>query len=133
MPVDRPTSPTKPHHLERLLEVSRTLSSTHDLPQLLQSVVDSAAELTQSEAASILLYDPSAGELRFEASSGAPQGALSAVSVPLDSSIAGWVFTHTRPMVVQDAAADPRVYRRVDRALPFQTRSILRVPLLVQR
>src|SRR3990172_7888357 len=78
MPIDRPTSPRKPHHLERLLEVSRTLSSTHDLPQLLQSVVDSAAELTQSEAASILLYDPSAGELRFEASSGAPPGALSA-------------------------------------------------------
>ena len=105
MPVDRPTSPRKPHHLERLLEVSRTLSSTHDLPQLLQAVVDSAAELTLSEAASILLYDPTAGELRFEAASGAPQGALREVSVPLDSSIAGWVFTHTRAMVVQDAAA----------------------------
>jgi signal transduction histidine kinase len=133
MPIDRPTSPRKPHHLERLLEVSRTLSSIHDLPQLLQTVVDSAAELTLSEAASILLYDPTAGELRFEAASGAPQGTLSTLSVPLDSSIAGWVFTHTRPMVVQDAAADPRVYRRVDSALQFKTRSILGVPLLVKR
>src|SRR3990172_2937336 len=112
MPVDRPTSPRKPHHLERLLEVSRTLSSTHDLPQLLQAVVDSAAELTLSEAASILLYDPTAGELRFEAASGAPQGALSAVSVPLDSSIAGWVFTHSPPLGGPGAGAAPRGPRR---------------------
>jgi GAF domain-containing protein len=133
MPVDRPTSPTKPQHLERLLEVSRTLSSTLDLPQLLQTIVDSAAELTQSEAASILLYNSSAGELRFEAASGSRRGPLSAISVPLDSSIAGWVFTHTRPMVVQDASADPRVYRRVDSALSFKTRSILGVPLLIKR
>jgi len=133
MPVDRPTSPTKPQHLERLLEVSRTLSSTLDLPQLLQTVVDSAAELTQSEAASILLYDSSAGELRFEAASGSQRSRLSAISVPLDSSIAGWVFTHTRPIVVQDASTDPRVYRRVDSALKFKTRSILGVPLLIKR
>lgn len=133
MPVDRPTSPTKPQHLERLLEVSRTLSSTLDLPQLLQRVVDSAAELTQSEAASILLYDPAAGELRFEASSGSQTNGLRELRVPLDSSIAGWVFTHTRPMVVQDASTDPRVYRNVDSALRFKTRSILGVPLLVKR
>src|SRR3989304_5880585 len=56
MTTDRPTSPKKPQHLERLLEVSRTLSSTLDLPQLLQSIVDIAPDLTQSEAASILLH-----------------------------------------------------------------------------
>ncbi len=133
MPLDRPTSPRKPQHLERLLEVSRTLSSTLDLTQLLQRIVDSAADLTQSEAASILLYDPSAGELRFEAASGEQPEGLSQLSVPLDSSIAGWVFTHTRPMVVQDAAADPRVYRQVDSVLRFKTRSILGVPLMVKR
>jgi len=133
MPVDRPTSPTKPQHLERLLEISRRLTSTHDLPLLLQTIVDSAAELTQSEAASILLYDPAAGELRFEAASGAGHDTLRTMSVPLDASIAGWVFTHTRPMVVQDASTDARVYRQIDSALKFKTRSILGVPLLVKR
>ena len=53
--------------------------------------------------------------------------------MPLESSIAGWVFTHTRPLVVQDAAADPRIYRRVDTALNFRTRSILGVPLMVKK
>jgi signal transduction histidine kinase len=133
MTTDRPTSPKKPQHLERLLEVSRTLSSTLDLPQLLQSIVDIAGDLTQSEAASILLYNANAGELRFEAASGQQRGQLAKISVPLESSIAGWVFTHTRPLVVQDATADPRVYRRVDTALNFRTRSILGVPLMVKQ
>jgi len=133
MTTDRPTSPKKPQHLERLLEVSRTLSSTLDLPQLLQSIVDIAADLTQSEAASILLYNATSGELRFETASGEPRGELGKMSVPLESSIAGWVFTHTRPLVVQDATADPRVYRRVDNALNFRTRSILGVPLMVKQ
>lgn len=133
MTTDRPTSPKKPQHLERLLEVSRTLSSTLDLPQLLQSIVDIAGDLTQSEAASILLYHSSSGELRFETASGDQRGQLGKISVPLDSSIAGWVFTHTKPLVVQDATTDPRVYRRVDNTLNFRTRSILGVPLMVKQ
>ncbi|OGT28401.1 MAG: hypothetical protein A2Z17_06245, partial [Gammaproteobacteria bacterium RBG_16_66_13] len=133
MTTDRPTSPKKPQHLERLLEVSRTLSSTLDLPSLLQAIVDIAADLTQSEAASILLYHPGPGELRFETASGEQQGRLGNIGVPLESSIAGWVFTHTRPMVVQDATVDPRVFRRVDNTLNFRTRSILGVPLMVKQ
>src|SRR4030067_882166 len=114
MTTDRPTSPKKPQHLERLLEVSRTLSSTLDLPQLLQSIVDIAADLPQSEAASILLYHASSGELRFEAASGDQRGQLGKISVPLESSIAGGGSTHTRPRVLPDATTDPAGHRPTD-------------------
>jgi GAF domain-containing protein len=55
--ADKPNPPTKTQRLERLLEIGRTLTSTLDLPRLLQAIVDVAQELTSSEAASILLYD----------------------------------------------------------------------------
>jgi|Deesub1362A_J573_1020465.scaffolds.fasta_scaffold08782_3 signal transduction histidine kinase len=119
--------------LERLVEISRILSSTHDLRRLLRAIVDVACELTHSEAASILLFDPASGELRFEAAPGVQQDSLAGVCVPLESSVAGWIFTNARPMVIQDASADPRVYREVDRTLNFSTRSLLGVPLLVNR
>ena len=119
--------------LQRLLEISRTLASTLELPPLLQAVVNLACELTDSEAASILLYDSSTGELRFEAGSDPQRDSLTKVSVPLDSSVAGWVFSRVRPMVIQDASNDPRVYRQVDRALRFNTRSILGVPMVVRQ
>jgi signal transduction histidine kinase len=108
------------------------LASTHDLPLLLQTIIDNAVELTQSEAASILLYEPSRGELRFEAVHGPMRQKLLEVTVPLKGSIAGWIFHHVRPMVLHDASKDPRVYRAVDQTLRFETRSLLGVPLLIK-
>ncbi len=124
---------TKAQRLERLLEISQRLNSTLELAPLLQMIVEVAVDLTDSEASSILLYDPASGELRFEAAPGIPRGDLTKLSVPLESSVAGWIFTHGKPMVVQDAAADARVFRKVDRILNFQTRSLLGLPLLIKQ
>ncbi len=118
--------------LEHLLEISRNLTSTLDLPQLLQMIVDVAIELTQSEEVSILLHDPSTGELLFKAGPVYQRDPSIQVSVPLDSSVAGWIFSNARPMVIQDATTDLRIYRQVDRTLKFQTHSILGVPLIVK-
>jgi signal transduction histidine kinase len=123
----------KLQRMERLLELSRTLSSTLELAPLLQSIVEAALELTHSEGASILLYDETSGELRFEAVPEAQQSTLDRVSVPLDGSIAGWIFTHARPMVLHEARQDPRVFRQVDETINFETRSLLGVPLLIKQ
>jgi K+-sensing histidine kinase KdpD len=124
-------TPNRVRQLERIVEISRYLSSTHDLTRLLQAVVDVACELTQSEAASIMLFDPASGELRFEAAPDFQRDSLKTITVPLESSVAGWIFTHARPMVLQDAASDPRVFREVDKTLKSQTKSLLGVPLMV--
>ncbi|MGD2252749.1 MAG: HAMP domain-containing sensor histidine kinase [Anaerolineales bacterium] len=122
---------TKSQRLARLLEISRVLTSTHDLQPLLQSIVQVASELTQSETASILLYDHKSGQLKFEAAPGFGKEGLRKLTVPLDSSVAGWVFKNRRPLVIHDAAEDSRIYREVDHAIGFKTRSILAVPLLI--
>ncbi|MGD8759850.1 MAG: HAMP domain-containing sensor histidine kinase [Anaerolineales bacterium] len=122
---------TKSQRLARLLEISRVLNSTHDLQPLLHSIVKVASELTQSETASILLYDHKSKQLKFEAAPGLDKESLRKLTVPLDSSVAGWVFKNRRPLVIHDAAKDSRIYRKVDRTLGFETRSILAVPLLI--
>jgi signal transduction histidine kinase len=129
---ERTDQMSKIERLERLLEISRTLSATHDLPQLLQMIISEACELTKSEVASILLFDAKSGRLRFEAAPGKHQTELREVSVPLDRSVAGWIFTNVRPMVIQDAKTDARIFRPIDQKLGFQTRSILGVPLIVK-
>lgn len=118
---------------DRLLEVSRILTSTLDLQPLLQSIIDVACELTESQAASILLFDEEAGELRFEAAPGDQQEKLRDLSIPLDNSVAGWIYSNAMPLVIHDASEDDRVFRKVDQTLGFHTRSILGVPLLVEQ
>jgi signal transduction histidine kinase len=133
MMANKNQQPNKVRQLERIVEISRVLSSTHDLTRLLQAVVDVACELTHSEATSIMLFDPASGELRFEAAPDFQRNSLKSISVPLESSVAGWIFTHARPMVIQDASSDPRVYREVDKTLQSQTNSLLGVPLMVKQ
>src|SRR5262249_35463291 len=90
--------------------------------------ISAAKELTDTEAASIMLIDPSTGDLRFEiASNIAPQD-MEDIIIPKES-IAGWVALHGEPRVIDDVSQEPTWSQRVDDTIEFQTRSILAVPL----
>ena len=128
-----PAALRETRQLERLLEIGRNLSSNLDLPSLLGSIIAVAAEITGSEGASILLYDPATRHLRFEAIPPDQNPALKKLSVPVDSSVAGWVFSSASPLIINDARSDARIYREVDREIRFETRSILGVPLIVKQ
>jgi signal transduction histidine kinase len=116
--------------LERLLEISRNLSSSMDVETFLQSVISAASELTGSEVASILKPDEEGTQLRFLALPWFHRDLLRSVKVPLDASIAGWVFQNVKPMIVPEVASEPRHYQAVDQAAGFQTRSLLAVPII---
>ncbi len=114
---------------ERLMEISRQLTSTLDLSTLLERIVVAATELTGTKAASILLIDPQTNELRFEAATDMSSGAIDAIVIPKEGSIAGWVVTHDEVVVVNDAQNDPRWYPDVDKAVENRTRNLLCVPM----
>lgn len=115
--------------MERLLEVSRTLSASLDLEPFLQSVVSVASELTGSERACILESE-NGDELHFLAVPWFYREALQALRVPVASSIAGWVYQNATPVVVPDATCEPRHFDEIDRAAKIQTRSVLAVPIV---
>lgn len=114
---------------ERLMEISRQLNSTLDKGTLLNKIIRAATELTETEEASILLIDPSTGELRFEASSNMSPGAMAAVPVPIEGSLAGWVATTGEPVLVEDTRNEKRFFSQVDKILRFNTRNLLGVPM----
>ena len=118
--------------LEMMLEVSRALNSTLDLDVLLQSIIKVAIQLTDTEAASILLLDEKKDELHFQAVAGEKQGQLETISVPLDDSIAGWIIKSGEPIVIYNLREDERHYSEIDRLTDFETRSILGVPLTIK-
>jgi signal transduction histidine kinase len=119
-------------HLERLLEVVRGLTTSPDLDSFLQSVISEASELTSSELASILEYDPAADELRFQTVQWFDRDALRPVGVPLDGSAAGWVFRKRQPLIIQDVRVDKRHFKVADRVTKHDTKSLAAVPLMVR-
>jgi len=122
---------SREQRLERILEISRELISTMALEPLLHKIVDVSAEVTGSEAASILLLDVRSGELRFRAESGDPSGLLD-IPVPVEDSIAGAVLISGEPYVLSDTRADPRHYDAVGEQIGLQTHSLLAVPLQIK-
>ncbi|MBI3361265.1 MAG: GAF domain-containing sensor histidine kinase [Chloroflexi bacterium] len=114
---------------QQLMEISRVLGSTLELPALLRQIIEAARELTHTEAASILLIDPRTGELRFEASTQVDTSQMDSIMVPKEGSIAGWIVSHDEPLVIADVTQDPRHYQQVDKKVDFVTRSLLGVPL----
>lgn len=125
-----------PHHplqqtrLERLLEINRTLASTLEQALLLRNIINAARELIGADAASIMLADTQSGELRFEAATNMESSQMAGLVVPINGSIAGWIFTHREPVIVPDTTIDTRWHRKVDDKTAFVTRSILGVPLI---
>ena len=119
-------------HLERLLEVVRGLTTAPDLESFLQTVINEATELTNSELSSILEYDETAEELRFLAMHWFQRDLLRPMGVPLDGSAAGWVYRRAQPLIIQDAKMDQRHFKVVDRVTRHETHSLVAVPLMVR-
>ena len=119
-------------HLERLLEVVRGLTTAPDLDSFLQTIIAEASEMTESELASILEYDPEAGELRFLSTIWFDRDVLRPMGVPLEGSVAGEVFRKGYPLIIQDPKADQRHFKVVDRVTKHETHSLAAVPIIVR-
>ncbi|MBT7075780.1 MAG: GAF domain-containing protein [Anaerolineae bacterium] len=117
---------------DRLLEALRTLSAELDYETVLQAIISIASELTQSEVASILKFDEADEHLHFVAAPWFHRDSIVDIRVPVEESIAGWVYQNARNLIIQDVKEDQRFYSEVDQKSNFQTNSILAVPLLVK-
>ncbi len=120
--------------LERIIEISRSLNSTLNLPPLLELIIRAGRELTNSEASSIMLVDRKTGELHFETATGTRSAEIRSVVVPMEGSVAGWVARNNQALIVHDVYSDPRfhVSQQVDQAIDFATTSLMAVPLAVK-
>lgn len=118
--------------LERLQAAARELGAHTDLESYLQTLLSAAIELTGSESASLLEYDEAAQEFHFKLVPWFHRDAIRSARVPLDGSVAGWVFQNAKPLAIDDTANDARHYKTIDQLTSFVTRSILAVPLVVR-
>ena len=118
--------------LARLVEISVTLNSTLDPERLLQHIIDTAADMLECEAVSILLYDENKEELRFAASTDSDWEHLEQIPVPIKNSIAGNIFRQNSYLVINDLKNDPRHFQKVSEELEFEPRSMVGVPMRIR-
>ena len=102
------------HRADRLLAITLELNRMRDPDALLDFIIETAADVLDCEATSILLYDDATDQLHFAAATGADPGSLAEIPVPLNDSIAGTIFTTNEPLIIDDTAQDERHFEDVD-------------------
>ncbi|MCE9501886.1 MAG: SpoIIE family protein phosphatase, partial [Leptospira sp.] len=98
---------------------------------LLTAVMESVKSVFRTESCSILLVDKEKKDLYFHIVAGEKQEEISRVRVPIGQGIAGTIAITKKPMIINDAQNDPRVFKGVDKATSFVTRNILGAALVV--
>src|SRR5512136_655073 len=113
-----------------LLDIYARINSSYtDRTALLTRIIESAAELTEGEASSLMLVNPENGKLYFEIALGPKGPSVKRFSLNLGEGIAGWVAEKNTALIVNDAAADPRFRRDIAEQIDYPASSILAVPM----
>lgn len=115
-----------------LMEIARELASTLELDPLLSRIIHAATEITEADAASILLYDETARQLYFQVATNIKAPALRGLVIPVEGSIAGWIVKNRQPVRIAQARQDPRFYSTVAAKTGYPTDSLIGVPLIAR-
>jgi len=115
--------------LKKLLSISRRLNGFGKLGDVLQEIADSAADLTQSQGSSILLFEEETQQLYFAAAKSKKREELIRIRVPIERSVAGWVYNQNLPLKFPDEQIDPLIFRTVEQDIDKNTRNLLALPI----
>ncbi len=118
--------------MERLAELVRGLGTAPDRAAWLRDLASAAAQMTGSEAASLLDFDRETGRLRFLVMPPSAPELAASFHLPVDSTPEGWVVRSSSPANIPDLGQDERHFPLADAARGITARSLLAVPVKYQ-
>jgi len=110
-------------------EMSHALIANYDLPRLLELIVNTAIEVTQSESASVMLFDEERKQLYIAAAKGLEVEVVKNTRIHPGEGIAGWVAEKGEPLLLCHKCPDRRF---LDRLSQEHVNSAISVPLRVE-
>lgn len=95
--------------LTNLYKISKAVSTTHDLDQLLHLVLRQSLDLMGADTGSIMLIAPSGRELKIRAAEGLDEETVAKARVKLGEGISGYVAATGKPLMIQNGVRKARV------------------------
>lgn len=122
--------------LKNLISANQYFAKIESLEDLFPIMLDLAKNITEAEAASLLLYNPRQKVLEFGSIADEIldqeqiESLKNSVKVKLGEGISGWVAKKRKPLIVNDVQNDPRFLKIADKKSGFTTRNLISVPLI---
>jgi signal transduction histidine kinase len=114
-----------------LNELTRSLTSTLDLDPLLHRIMNSAVEIINCEAGSLLLVDEQTGELVFEVANGPVGSDLKGTRLPAGVGLVGKAVK-TKQAIIENHVQTSEDWFNTDEKTGFSTKDLLVAPLIVK-
>lgn len=115
--------------LDTLIRITRTITSSLNLDEVLQLTIRQVFDSWNIEACSLWWVDETGNNLKVLTNVGTPAKDLAAVQVPMGEGFVGHVAKTDKWIYTNDVASHPLHYRQVDEETGFSTRGLLCVPL----
>lgn len=119
----------KHDHLTLLLTVSVMLHGACRDPWVFQQILSLTAKQLGCAGGSILLAVPERQEMIVAVSTLLAREHFEGKTIPADKGLAGWVYSHGQPTIVNAIDQDARVEKSLDRRTPCPPESILAAPM----
>jgi signal transduction histidine kinase len=118
--------------LAALNDLTRVVTSTLDLDEVLRLAMQGINEIIQAEAGSLLLLDETTSTLVFRMSLHGDVRQSPPLTLEMGQGIAGWVAKEGEPLLVPDVTTEPRFFKEGAEKFDLLARSILCVPLVIR-
>jgi phosphoserine phosphatase RsbU/P len=112
-----------------LFEASRRLNRALEFERLLAEIRAICLEAVDAEAVHVLLWDEEKTRLEFHLAYNRSDEAARRQYLRPNEGLAGWIAANDQPVITNDLSRDLRYRHEVDRALGFEGRSVLGVPI----
>ena len=124
---------TRVQQLETCHKINSLLISEFNLANLLDTIMNTAKEVMEADASSLLLIDQDHGDLVFQVALGGVGNQLKTLQrLKLGEGIAGKVAETGEALIIKDAYEYPQFNPSYDKKTGFKTGSILCAPLKIK-
>ena len=117
--------------LDTLSQVSETVVSDRLIDEVLQLIVTTTAQMTNSKICSIMLLDEQQGELRIEATQSLSEAYRRKPALKIGKSLSGRAVKEQQPVYVSDVTAEGDYFYK-DLAKQEGLRSLISVPMMMK-
>src|SRR3990170_1108737 len=130
--ADRARMQQKITRLSTLIEVNGIISSSLNLDQILENVMNISKKVMNADASSLMRIDEKTNELVYQVAQGKVGEKLKQeFRLKMGQGIAGTVAQEGKPLLLEDAYTHPKFHRAHDDATGYRTKSMITVPLKV--
>jgi signal transduction histidine kinase/GAF domain-containing protein len=122
-------SQQKARVMSALAESAASITSSLQLEDVLQRILEETSQALQVESVSLALIEPDGQELVFRAASGEGGEKLRGVRLAMGQGVAGWVAQEGSGVIIPDVLKEKRFFPEVDRQTGFHTRALACAPM----